>query len=489
MKKSVLIVGSGLAGSFLALLLQDKCEMMLLTRSSIKESNSMLAQGGIAAVMTKEDSFASHINDTLVAGNFHNDFVAVKAMIEEGPSALLELTQRGFCFDMDKKGAILAGMEGAHSKRRVLHSKGDQTGREVTSFIQSLWKNVRVIESAYVVEILKTDDHVVGVSYLDKDEKRQQLLADDVVLATGGIGNLFPFTSNDATITGDGLALAKRAGAQLKDLEFIQFHPTIFSVNGHCCGLLSEAIRGQGGRLVNDTGEYFMERIHPLKDLAPRDIVSREVYQQVLLGRNVFLDISRVENFEKRFPSIARNLIEHGFLVKDNKWIPVQPGAHFLMGGVKTDLFGVTNVSHLYALGEVACSGVHGANRLASNSLLEILVFARRMAKKIVNQHIEDRKLQQFFEEDEEVCTIPANLPDIQELKTRMWESLGIMREVSKIEEFLAWLANFSLSDVIYKNSSREEIELRNFCLIAQEIVKSALARKESLGAHFIKGE
>ncbi|MDR3156347.1 MAG: L-aspartate oxidase [Lactobacillales bacterium] len=489
MKKRVLIVGSGLAGSFLALLLQDKCEVILLTKSSIKESNSMLAQGGIAAVMTKKDSFASHIEDTLVAGKFHNDSVAVKTMIEEGPLALLELTQRGFCFDMDKTGAFSSGMEGAHSKRRVLHSKGDQTGREVTFFVQSLWKNVKVIESAYVVEVLKTDDRVVGVFYLDKNDKRQQLFADDVVLATGGIGNLFPFTSNDATITGDGLALAKRAGAQLKDLEFIQFHPTILSVNGHCCGLLSEAIRGEGGRFVNDIGEYFMEEIHPLKDLAPRDIMSREVYQQVLLGRKVFLDISKVENFKRRFPSIAQNLIKHGFLVKENQFIPIQPGAHFLMGGVKTDLFGVTNVSHLYALGEVACSGVHGANRLASNSLLEILVFAKRMAKKIVDQHVEDQEVQQFFEKDEEVCTMHANLPSIQELKTRMWESLGIVREASKIEEFLAWLASFSLSDKIHDNSSREEIGLRNFCLIAQEIAKSALIRKESLGAHFIKGE
>ncbi|MDR0690556.1 MAG: L-aspartate oxidase [Streptococcaceae bacterium] len=483
MKKKVVIVGSGLAGSFLVMLLQDDCKVTLLTKGNVSESNSMLAQGGIAAVMSKSDSLTSHVHDTLVAGSFHNDVKVVETVIEEGPEILQELMNLGLGFDQDAHGNLLYGMEGAHSQRRILHSGGDQTGRIITSFVQSKWKNVEMIASAYAVDIIKQNEKACGLIYLDKEGNWQEIFADDIILATGGIGGLFPYTSNDQTLTGDGVALAMRAGAQAKDLEFIQFHPTIFSVDGHCCGLVSEAVRGDGARLVNDLGAYFMEEVHPLGDLAARDIVSCKVYQQTLNGRKIFLDIADVQNFTKRFPTIDQNLKKYGFNVERDKLIPIQPGAHFLMGGVKTDLSGATSVSNLYAVGEVACSGVHGANRLASNSLLEILVFAKRVATDIKNKTL---ALQDsFIKENKEIESLP-NLPTVQELQKRAWKAIGIVRETAKMKEFLAWLEQFTLVEQIPRNWSKKEIECYNLCQIACDITKMALARKKSLGAHYI---
>ncbi|MDR1013322.1 MAG: FAD-binding protein, partial [Lactobacillales bacterium] len=251
MKKKVVIVGSGLAGSFLAMLLQNNCRVTLLTKGNVSESNSMLAQGGIAAVMSKNDSFALHAHDTLVAGSFHNDAKVVKIVIEKGPKILRELMDLGLCFDQDEHGKLLYGMEGVHSKRRILHSGGDQTGRIITFFVQSKWKNVKVIADAYAIDIIKHNDKACGLTYLDKKDSWQEIFADEIILATGGIGGLFPYTSNDQTLVGDGVALAMRAKAKAKDLEFIQFHPTILFVDGHCCGLVSEAVRGDGAHLVN----------------------------------------------------------------------------------------------------------------------------------------------------------------------------------------------------------------------------------------------
>jgi L-aspartate oxidase len=483
MKKKVVIVGSGLAGSFLAMLLQENCKVTLLTKSQVIESNSMLAQGGIAAVMSKSDFFASHVHDTLVAGNFHNDAGLVKIVVEEGPKILQELMNLGLVFDKDENGQILCGMEGAHSKRRILHSKGDQTGRVITSFVQSLWQGVNVIENAYVAEIIKDKEKILGLLYLDEKENWQEIFADEIVLATGGIGGLFPYTSNDKTLTGDGIALAMRAKAEVKDLEFIQFHPTLLLVNGHCCGLISEAVRGDGARLINDLGEYFMEKVHHFGDLAMRDIVSRKVYQQILNGRKVFLDITGVKNFAQRFPTIDQNLKKYGFKVEENRLIPVQPGMHFLMGGIKTDLLGATSIPNLYAIGEVACSGVHGANRLASNSLLEILVFAKRVATDIKSKtsNLQDKKI-----EKNEKIKITPNLPTIQNLQKRAWDAIGIVRETIKMKDFLIWLEQFSVVEKIPRNWAKKEIECYNLCQIARNITKMALARKESLGAHYV---
>jgi len=483
MKKRVVIVGSGLAGSFLTLLLQDDCIVTVLTKGKISESNSMLAQGGIAAVMSENDSFISHIQDTLAAGNFHNDVDAVKAVVKKGPQILQKLIDLGLCFDQDVQGNFLYGMEGAHSQRRILHSGGDQTGYIITSFVQNKWQNIKIIENAYVVDLLKQDEKACGLVYLDKEGDWQRIFADKIIIATGGIGGLFPYTSNDKTLAGDGLALAVRAKAKTKDLEFIQFHPTILSVNGRCCGLVSEAVRGDGAHLVNDLNEYFMKETHPLGDLAARDIVSREVYQQKLAGQKVFLDIADVQNFAKRFPSIDQNLKKYGFKIEENHLIPIQPGAHFFMGGIKTNLSGATSVPNLYAVGEVACSGIHGANRLASNSLLEILVFAEQIATDIKNKSF---TLQDSFIKENKAIEVTPNLPTIQELQKRAWNAIGIVRETAKMKEFLAWLEQFSVVEKIPRNWSKKEIECYNLCQIARDITKMALVRKKSLGAHYV---
>ncbi|MDR1521440.1 MAG: L-aspartate oxidase [Streptococcaceae bacterium] len=483
MKKKVVIVGGGLAGSFLAMLLQKDCKVTLLTKTQVQESNSMLAQGGIAAVMSKSDSFVSHIHDTLVAGNFHNDARLVKIVVEEGPKILQELMNLGLFFDKDENGNILYGMEGAHSKKRILHSKGDQTGRIITSFVQSLWQDVNIIENAYATEIIKNKKNGLGLLYLDEKENWQEIFADKIILATGGIGGLFSYTSNDKALTGDGIALAMRAKAEVKDLEFIQFHPTLLLINGHCCGLISEAVRGDGARLINDLGEYFMKKVHHFGDLATRDIVSRKVYQQILNGRKVFLDLASISNFAKRFPTIDQNLKRYGFKIKEDCLIPIQPGEHFLMGGIKTDLFGATSIPNLYAVGEVACSGVHGANRLAGNSLLEILVFAKRVAADIKSKIFDS---QAKFEKRAKEIKITPNLPTIQNLQKRAWNAIGIVRKTSEMEDFLIWLEQFNIVEKIPKNWSKKEIECYNLCQIARNITKMALARKKSLGAHYV---
>ncbi|MDR0614751.1 MAG: FAD-binding protein, partial [Lactobacillales bacterium] len=401
----------------------------------------------------------------------------------KGPQILQELMDWGLCFDQDKSGKLLYGMEGAQSQRRILHSGGDQTGRVITSFVQGKWQNVEVIEDAYVVDLLKQDEKACGLIYLDQQDCWQEILADEIIIATGGIGGLFPYTSNDKTLAGDGLALTMRAKAQVKDLEFIQFHPTILSVNGRCCGLVSEAVRGDGARLVNDRGEYFMKEVHPLGDLAARDIVSRGVYQQTLNGRKAFLDIAGVQNFAERFPTIDQNLKSYGFKIEENHLIPIQPGAHFFMGGIKTNLSGATSIPHLYAIGEVACSGIHGANRLASNSLLEILVFAKQIVTDINSKgfSLQDK----IIEETKEIEIIP-NLPAMQELHKRAWEALGIVRKTDKMRDFLVWLEQFSVVEKIPQNWSKKEIECYNLCQIARDITKMAFARKKSLGAHYV---
>jgi L-aspartate oxidase len=397
----VVVVGSGIAGLTAALRLREQVDTVLLvTKTVLSEGSTAWAQGGIAAAMDPADSPEEHLRDTLVAGVGLCDVEAVTALVTEGPQRVRELVALGAEFDRDAEGEILLTREGGHHRDRIAHAGGDATGREISrALIEALHRvqsdpGIQVVEHALVVDLLQTDDgrvcgvtvHVIGEGQVDGVGAAY---ARAVLLATGGLGQLYSATTNPAVSTGDGMAIALRAGAVMEDVEFVQFHPTVLWLGEAANGqqpLISEAVRGEGGFLVDADGVRFMQGIHELADLAPRDVVARAIVARMRATGtdHVFLDARHLgrEFLERRFPSIVASLREHGFdLAAD--LIPVAPAQHYASGGVKVDLHGRSSLDGLYACGEASCTGVHGANRLASNSLLEGLVFAHRIADDI----------------------------------------------------------------------------------------------------------
>lgn len=384
-KERVIIIGSGIAGCTAAFRLMHDYDVTIITKGLKEESNSMLAQGGIAAAVSKNDTPKKHFSDTFQAGCFHNKVLAVNQLVTNGPIVIQKLIAEGMTFD-EQNGELSLGLEGAHQLPRILHTGGDQTGKFLTTFLQEKLTNIHWQEQKMAIEIIKQNDSAIGVHCLDKENRLHTYYGEHIILASGGLGQLFPVTTNAATISGDGLALAYRAGAKLTDMEFIQFHPTLLFLNGRCHGLISEAVRGEGAKLIRADGSAVMTDVHPRADLAPRDIVAATLFAEIQDGNEVFLDITPIPNFEERFPGITANLDAYHVPFRETKRIPVHPGAHFLMGGIRTDLQGKTNIPGLYAIGEVANAGVHGANRLASNSLLETLVFGEKVAEYILTQ-------------------------------------------------------------------------------------------------------
>jgi L-aspartate oxidase len=497
-KKKVLIIGSGIAGSMASNLLQRNFIVTILTKKAITDSNSMLAQGGIAVALDKNDSSRDHYEDSLSAGCFYNDSQALKQLVTKGPKVLQNLIDSGMDFDKCSDGAFSYGLEGAHKRPRILHIGGDKTGNKMTSFLHCNLRNVEIKENTVVVEILSKDNTCFGVKILNSKNEIELLYSDYVILATGGIGQMYPLTSNSETITGDGIAMAYRAGCELKDMEFVQFHPTLLSIDHSCYGLISEAVRGEGATLVREDGSKVMKGKHEFEDLAPRDVVSRKISSEIDSGEKVFLDISGIPNFKERFPAITENLKKHNIPFEETKRIPIHPGAHFFMGGIKTDLNGETSIKNLFAIGETACTGVHGANRLASNSLLEAIVFAEATSKTILDRindidTINPYCHQKINSSNAYNCRNGAsteksvNLPNIIELQQRSWENIGITRSEENIAYFLDWLSNFDfLSPISDEYLNKENFECQNLCLIAQLIAKAALKRKKSIGAHYI---
>jgi L-aspartate oxidase len=378
------IVGSGIAGLRAALALDAAGEVVILTKAGVAEGNTGYAQGGIAAAVGPDDSAALHLADTLAAGDGLCHEAAARVLVEDGVTLVAELGEWGAGFDRGPDGVLALAREGAHSVRRVLHAR-DATGREIA---RALWErvaaapNVRVVEYATVFDAAIERGRTVGVRFLDRRGQVRTVRGGAVLLATGGAGQVFRETTNPAVAAGDGLALAWRAGARVVDLEFVQFHPTALQVEGAPRFLLSEALRGEGARLVNDQDEAFMTRYDPAGDLAPRDRVARALFLEARrTGRPVYLSLRHLPSsvVKERFPTIAQACREAGLdLARDR--IPVGPAVHYVMGGVESDLEGRSSVPGLFVAGEVACTGVHGANRLASNSLLEGLVFGRRAA-------------------------------------------------------------------------------------------------------------
>ncbi|HZH60521.1 MAG TPA: L-aspartate oxidase [Metabacillus sp.] len=483
----VIIIGSGLAALSVAYHLRHK-HVKIMTKSLWSESNSMLAQGGIAAAVAKNDSWKNHFEDTMAAGCYHNNARNVEYLVQEGPKELNEWIQRGVQFDCNSNGELLLGKEGAHSQNRIIHAGGDSTGKELTSFLfQQSKPFVQIVENEIAIDLIMDQNVCKGVYTRNSQGEINSYFASNIIIASGGCGAVYGQTSNADVITGDGIAMAFRAGAELADMEFVQFHPTMLHINGKCIGLISEAVRGEGAILVTQNGEPFMKKIHHQADLAPRDIVSRAIFYEMQKGNHVFLDITGIKNFSSRFPTISTMCRRYGIDVTGDR-IPVAPGMHFLMGGIKTNENGETNIQNLFAVGEAACTGVHGANRLASNSLLEGLVFGRRIANYINSKPPEltqQGKTKPLTKQKIEKQYLPTK-KQIQEIMTTY---VGIQRTRTELRYAINWFEKYwdqiSFQRINVNDFTNYEIEVVNMLTIGWVIATSALKRTESRGGHY----
>ena len=481
-----LIVGAGIAGLRAAIELAESGRVQVVTKEALGESNTSYAQGGIAVAISGDEDVSLHLEDTVRAGDGLVDREAARVLVEEGPLRVQELLHWGTSFDREN-GRLMLTREGAHSRSRILHANGDATGAE---FGRSLLahareqKNITLMEWTTTADLIVNDGAVAGAVLLDPAGKLIPVRARAVLLASGGAGQVYSDTTNPAVATGDGIAMAWRAGAEISDMEFYQFHPTALSLPGVPRFLLSEALRGEGAYLRNARGERFMERYHPLLELAPRDVVARAITREGLSedGKQLpaYLDMRHVKGIDlhKRFPGISGFLAQHG-LDLSRDLIPVRPAAHYLMGGVRTDVDGRTSLPRLYAAGEVACTGVHGANRLASNSLLEGLVFGARAASAMRETKAVSSGKPNILEY---AASAGGNADEIlKELQHRMWQDAGLLRDAAGLSAMEQELDRLRIAPT----AERGSLELANLHAVAELIVMSALAREESRGAHY----
>jgi L-aspartate oxidase len=485
------IVGAGIAGLRAAIgLAADGARVLVVTKEALGESNTNYAQGGIAVAMSGDEDVALHLEDTISAGDGLVNREAARVLVEEGPLRVEELLRWGTDFDREN-GQLMLTREGAHSRNRILHAHGDATGAEIG---RSLLRHARAMPNITLEEWTTTvgldagEGTVGGVRLLDRDGSIRDVRARAVLLASGGAGQAYSDTTNPAVATGDGIAMAWEAGAEISDMEFYQFHPTALSLPGVQRFLLSEALRGEGAWLVNAGGERFMERYHSLLELAPRDVVARAITREGMGPAGevlpVYLDMRHVTSIDpaKRFPGISAFLAEHKLDLRRDL-IPVRPAAHYLMGGVRTDIHGRTSLARLYAAGEVACTGVHGANRLASNSLLEGLVFGARAAETMAGERpaMGDKPCLPKRAADGEAGDFSAPLRELQQL---MWKNAGLLRDAEGLK---AAAAEFPRLSRPYRGTSltRALVEYRNLHCVSRMIVQSALGREESRGAHY----
>ena len=488
-----IIIGSGIAGLNTALLAREHGSTLILTKGLVDDCNTRYAQGGIAAAIGAGDTPALHMQDTLSAGAGLCDREAVEVLTAEGPQRVANLIQWGVPFDTIH-GEISLGMEGAHSRPRILHAGGDATGQHIEVALASrvAESDIRVLEYTLATSLVLEKGRAVAVEALDcRTGQKETFGGRNIVIGTGGAGQLFKYTTNPEVATGDGVALAFRAGARVMDLEFYQFHPTALSMKGAPTFLLSEAMRGEGAVLRNGEGRAFMADYHPLADLAPRDVVSRAIASEMEKtdGGTVYLDISHLPNdqIQSRFPTIYHFCLNYGLDITTDP-APVAPAAHYMMGGIKIDTWGRTNVPGLFACGEAACSAVHGANRLASNSLLDTLVFAQRLVSSSLGQapptsELDDESLMiRRLPERAPVCaTMPS--PGLENLQDLTWRNAGISRNGSRLL-LTSRIVNL-WQRTIPPPDNRASWELGNMVLLARLMVESALLRQESRGSHF----
>ncbi len=488
-----IIVGSGIAGLYIALLAIERGSVLILTKGSIDDCNTKYAQGGIAVAMGKDDSPELHFKDTVAAGDGLNDAEAVRILTDEAADCVADLIKFGVPFDT-VDGEITLTREAAHSVPRIMHAGGDATGEyiEITLSRQVRSTPIKVLENCLASEILVRNGKVAGVRALDcRTGSVEEYHCRFLVLATGGAGRLFKYTTNSDVVTGDGIAVAFEAGAEISDMEFFQFHPTVLRLPGVAPFLISEAVRGEGGILRNVEGHRFMPGYAVEAELATRDVVARSIVYEMKKTHSdrVFLDVTHLPSrlITTRFPHIYRFCRDHGLDITKGL-IPVAPAAHYLMGGVKVNIWGETNILGLFAAGETACTGVHGANRLASNSLLESVVFSKRVVQRTEMtaspSHCEERSDEAIsccLPEREALPKVPPlNLPNLQSL---MWDKVGIIRSGESLKEAAGILTTWE--SLLPQPSDRPSYELNNLVLCARFMTEAALLREESRGAHF----
>ena len=505
---STIVIGSGIAGLYASLKIEQQANLpdgiLLLTKSKLGESNSRYAQGGMVAVLreNKPDSTESHITDTIKAGAGLSEFNTVKFISENSDRVVKDLLTFGVEFDRDSEGNFCFTKEAAHSVRRILHSGGDATGRMIEEALCKSVKennNIDIYEEGLAVELLvNANSECKGVLVFNSlTNEYETIYSPVVILATGGIGQLYKFTTNPEGATGDGLALAYNAGAVMQDMEFVQFHPTALAFDDDVNRfLISEAVRGEGAKLVDADGIEFMHKYDERKELAPRDIVNRANFNEMNEKQvdNVYLNATCIprEKLAERFPNISKKCLEHGIDISKD-FIPVAPAAHYFMGGVKTNIDGETSIKGLFAIGEVSSTGLHGGNRLASNSLLECVVCAYEVANFIKNENLASPKqidseimaiIDKYSEEIEfeqfDVDSMKKELKDI------MWNYVGILRSEKSLMTALEKLEN--LKAEFPRNEkclNKSEYELKNMFTVAKLVAQSALRRKESRGAHY----
>lgn len=478
------VIGSGIAGLRAAIGLSESgARVVVLTKDRLGESNTEYAQGGVAVVLSDDDQVALHRQDTLVAGAGLCDESVVRVLVEEGPKYIMELIDWGTQFDREG-GKLVFTKEAAHSRRRILHAQGDSTGREIVRALLARArqaKNISLQAHATTLDIVMRDGRAVGVSFLDDKHQVCHLFARAVILATGGAGQLYQHTTNPDVATGDGMGMAYRAGARMCDMEFVQFHPTALNIPEAPRFLLSEAMRGEGAYLINEQGQRFMPDYDSRAELAPRDIVSRAIISEMKRtgSPRVYLDITHREAsyVRDRFPKIYLTCLQYNYDITKDR-IPVSPAAHYIMGGVRTDDEGLTSIPGLYAAGEVASTGVHGANRLASNSLLEGLVFGARAAEAALR---DARALTVADTVEPDPGAYTGELRLSREVKQRvgevMWRYVGITRDEGGLNQAISELETMAAAAL--------NLVTNNFVTVAQLIAAAARFRLESRGGHY----
>ncbi|MBN1693670.1 MAG: L-aspartate oxidase [Dehalococcoidales bacterium] len=492
-KYDYVIVGSGIGGLYTALLASEHGSVLVITKGSIDDCNTKHAQGGIAAAIGKDDSFKLHVEDTINAGGGLSDEEVVNILAKEAPARIADLVYYRVPFDTID-GEIALTMEAAHSVPRILHAGGDATGEHIELALSRKVRGagIQVLENFLATEILVDKGRVAGIKAIDcRTGTEEEFQCRFLVLATGGAGQLFKYNTNSDVATGDGIALAFNAGADITDMEFFQFHPTALRMPGVLPFLISEAVRGEGGMLRNAKGLRFMSEYHEKGDLAPRDVVARSILNEMKKTNSdkVYLDVTHLPPnvISTRFPQIYRFCLDHGLDITKTR-IPVAPAAHYMIGGIKTNSWGETNIVGLFATGEVACTGVHGANRLASNSLLEAIVFSRRIVERTVNKTKEKkanaeqiRDMQLSLSQRPKPRVLPV--PGLAALQQLHWDNVGIVRDKDGLNKAAGVLAGWQNS--LPGPTDQPSYELSNLILTGRLLTEAACIREESRGAHY----
>ncbi|MFX3631661.1 MAG: L-aspartate oxidase [Candidatus Pristimantibacillus sp.] len=489
-EKDVIVIGAGIAGLFTALRASDSNNsVLMITKKSLLDSNTRYAQGGIAAVISEDDSPEYHRQDTLFAGAGLCSDDAVNVLVHEGPKGVKNLIKMGTHFDQEN-GEFALTKEGAHSQRRILHANGDATGFEIVRALSEKAvadSNIELWDDHFVIDLVTQDGECCGAIVQKPDGQRLFVRGKATILCSGGAGQLYRYTTNPDVATGDGIAMAYRAGAYIQDVEFIQFHPTSLCYPGAPRFLISEAVRGEGAVLRNIKGERFMDKYHHQLELAPRDVVARAIVSEMEETRStfVYIDVTNesAEMVMHRFPNIYEFCLKYG-LDLTTDWIPVAPAAHYMMGGVKTGLNGETNIRRLFACGEVSSTGVHGANRLASNSLSEAIVFGRRIVESINKLSELDVRPSIINEQLHTTASMQAVVEKRLKLQKIMVRYVGLRRDAKGLEKGLEELKR-QLPIFQSVLTQREDYEFANLLTCALLTTESALQREESRGAHY----